>query len=265
VLLGVFVALQRREGAMIDRALMADKRVVAVSAATVALGAGMFSVFLYLTIFLQGPLHESPLGGGLRLLPVTVPVFVIPLVLRRLKIPPVSGRLIGYGLTTICAGLLVMTWADADTSWTRLLPGMILAGIGIGLANAAVAATALAVVPPNRTGLAAGLSNTCRLGGIALGIAALGAVFRAGIDAHLPSGPATALVAAGHVDAAARTLAGGVGQADAAFSHGMHLLLVSAAAIILAGAVAAFRGVRIVQPAHAAAPAPAAEAVPAGA
>ena len=254
VLLVVFALLQRRDGAMFDRALLADRRVIAVSGATLALGAGMFSVFLYLTVFVQGALHASPLGGGLRLLPATVPIFVVPFVLRKMGIAPVSGRIIGIGLTVITAGLLAMTWASADASWTRLLPGLILTGLGIGIANASVAATALAVVPPNRTGLASGLSNTCRLGGVAIGIAALGAVFRAGIDAHLPSGPAAALVAAGKVGAAARGLTGGAAQAEAAFTHGMHLLLVTAAGIVAVGAVAAFRGVRIGQPAAAPAP-----------
>ncbi|HEV2374588.1 MAG TPA: hypothetical protein VGS19_20800 [Streptosporangiaceae bacterium] len=96
-----------------------------------------------------------------------------------------SGRLTGAGLTTITAGLATMTWAQAGAPWLRLLPGLLLAGVGVGIANTAIAATALAVVPPNRAGLAAGLSNTCRLGGIAVGIAAA-----APVGVHpVPQGP----------------------------------------------------------------------------
>jgi EmrB/QacA subfamily drug resistance transporter len=203
VLLAGFALLQRRPAAMLDSRLLRGRSVAAVSVATITLGAGMFAVILYLTIFLQGALSLSPLAGGLRLLPVTAPVFLVPLVLRRAGISPVSGRLIGAGLTTIAAGLVTMTWAQAGAPWLRLLPGLLLAGTGVGIANAAIAATALAVVPPNRAGLAAGLSNTCRLGGIAVGVAALGAVFRVGIGSRLPSahGHDTAgLVAAGHLD-----------------------------------------------------------------
>src|SRR5215470_272878 len=261
VLLAGFAVLQRRASAMLDRQLLRDRSVAAVSIATIALGAGMFAVILYLTIFLQGALGFSPLAGGLRLLPVTAPVFLVPLVLRRARISPVSGRLIGAGLTTIAAGLVTMTWAQAGAPWQRLLPGLLLAGIGVGIANAAIAATALAVVPPNRAGLAAGLSNTCRLGGIAVGIAALGAIFRAGISSRVPSahGHDTAgYVAAGHLHLAARHLTGGLAQAQTAFSDGLHLLLAAAALTAIAGAAAAFRYIRTGSP-----PRPSAHAMPA--
>ncbi len=202
LLLAGFAVLQRRPTAMLDRQLLRDPSVAAVSIATITLGAGMFPVILNLTIFLQGARGFTPLAGGLRLLPTTAPVFLVPLVLRRARISPVSGRLIGTGLTAIAARLVTMTWAQAGAPWLRLLPGLVLAGAGVGIANAAIAATALAVVPPNRAGLAAGLSNTCRLGGVA----ALGAVFRVGIGSRLPSahGHDTAgFAAAGHLGLAA--------------------------------------------------------------
>jgi len=245
--------LQRRPTAMLDRQLLRDRSVAAVSIATITLGAGMFAVILYLTIFLQGAQGFAPLAGGLRLLPITAPVFLVPLVLRRAKISPVSGRLIGTGLTTIAAGLATMTWAQAGAPWQRLLPGLLLAGVGVGVANAAIAATALAVVPPHRAGLAAGLSNTCRLGGLAVGIAALGAVFRAGIGSSLPSahGHDTAgFAAAGHLDLAARHLGGGLIQAQTAFSYGLRLLLATAALTTIAGAAAAFRYIHVGTPSH---------------
>src|SRR5215470_13515841 len=117
VLLAVFAVLQRRPTAMLGRQLLRDRSVAAVSIATITLGAGMFAAFLYLTVFLQGALGLSPLAGGLRLLPVTAPVFLVPLVMRRARISPVSGRLIGAGLTTIAAGLVTMTWAQAGAPW----------------------------------------------------------------------------------------------------------------------------------------------------
>jgi EmrB/QacA subfamily drug resistance transporter len=251
VLLAGFAVLQRRPTGMLDPQLLRDRSVAAVSIATITLGAGMFAVIPYLTIFLQGALGLSPLAGGLRLLPVTMPVFLVPLVLRHARISLVSGRLIGAGLITIAAGLVTMIWAQAGAPWQRLLPGLLLAGVGVGIANAAIAATALAVVPPNRAGLAAGLSNTCRLGGIAVGIAALGAVFRAGISSQVPSahGNDTAgFVAAGQLDLAARHLSGGLVQAQTAFNHGLRLLLATAALTAIAGATAAFRSIPVGAP-----------------
>jgi hypothetical protein len=86
------LVLQRRATAMLDRQLPRDRSVAAVSVATITLGAGMFAVILYLTVFLQGALSLSPLGGGIRLLPVTAPVFLVPLVLRRAGSPRCPGR-----------------------------------------------------------------------------------------------------------------------------------------------------------------------------
>ena len=63
-----------------------------------------------------------------------------------------------------------------SSSWTALLPGLIVAGIGIGLANPAIAAAALRAVDPSRTGMASGINNACRLTGVAVGVAALGAI-----------------------------------------------------------------------------------------
>jgi predicted MFS family arabinose efflux permease len=276
VMLTVFAASQRRAGAMLDAQLLRNRSVSAVSLATIALGAGMFAVFLYLTIFLQGALQFSPLGGGLRLLPATAPVFLTPIVLRRAHLSPVSGRLTGIGMATIGVGLLAMQWSAADGSWLRLLPGLLIAGTGIGIANATIAATALAVVPPSRAGLAAGLSNSCRMVGISIGIAVLGAVFRAGIATQIHASTRAnaspvgghdvgGLVAAGHLSAAGGQLRGGLAQAQQAFDAGFHLLLLVAAGICLAGAVVALRWIRVGQSASApAAKAPAALPAAAG-
>jgi hypothetical protein len=62
-------------------------------------------------------------------------------------------------------------------SWTHLIPGFLLAGIGAGLINTPLASTAVAVVEPARAGMASGINSTLRQVGIATGVAALGAIF----------------------------------------------------------------------------------------
>ena len=64
-----------------------------------------------------------------------------------------------------------------DSTWTVLLPGFIVAGIGIGITNPVLASATVSVVPPERSGMASGSSSTFRQVGIATGIAGLGAVF----------------------------------------------------------------------------------------
>jgi hypothetical protein len=82
-------------------------------------------------------------------------------------------------------GLLLMHGVAVGDSWTRLLPGFLVAGIGIGLTNPAIASTALGVVPPARAGMASGINSTFRQIGISTGVAALGAVFQSRISSEL--------------------------------------------------------------------------------
>ena len=165
-----------------------------VSIATFAIGAGMFAAFPYLTLYLQNLLGYSPLQGGVRLLPATVFVFLVPIAARRFASRLSAGLLLGTGMALVAAGLAVMSRVSDQSRWTVLLPGLILVGIGIGLANPAIAHIALAVVAPNRSGMASGISNTFRIGGVATGVAALGAVLQHSVrnNAVIASGPRAA-------------------------------------------------------------------------
>ena len=85
--------------------------------------------------------------------------------------------LIGPGLLIVGVGLLLMRGLNAGSSWTHLIPGMIVGGIGTGMVNPPLASTAVGVVPPQRAGMASGINSTFRQVGIATGIALLGALF----------------------------------------------------------------------------------------
>jgi hypothetical protein len=73
------------------------------------------------------------------------------------------------------------------------MPGLIVAMIGTGLFNPAVSAVALGSAPAEQSGLAAGVNDTFRQAGIALGVAALGALVPA--EAALGNGSAEEYVA----------------------------------------------------------------------
>jgi len=115
----------------------------------------------------------------------------------------------GLGLAAI--GLAAMTVAGTHSSWTALLVGEIVVGAGTGLFNPALSNVALSVVSERESGLAAGVNDTFRQMGIAVGIAALGALIPArdalgsgspgGYVAGLHSAPivATLVAAAGSV------------------------------------------------------------------
>src|SRR5690349_19801160 len=97
VLLAVFVVVEHlQERPMLDLGLFRSPTFVGVSVATFCIGAGMFALFPYLSIYLQDVLGYSPLDAGLRFLPLTVFVFAVPLAMRKLA-PQASLRLVLSG------------------------------------------------------------------------------------------------------------------------------------------------------------------------
>jgi MFS family permease len=79
-------------------------------------------------------------------------------------------------LLLVGIGQALLTVAAVDSSWTVFLPGEIIALIGTGIFNPAVSQLALGSAPPEMSGLAAGVNDTFRQAGIAVGVAALGAL-----------------------------------------------------------------------------------------
>ena len=188
VLLGAFVAVELRSShPMLDLTLFRKPAFIGVSAVAFALSASMFSLFLYITLYIQGVLRFSPLEAGVRFLPLTlISFFVAPVSARLTERLPIRA-ILGVGLTTVGVGLILMHGVQPDSSWTTLLPGFIIAGAGVGTCNPGIGQAAIAVVEPARSGMAAGINNTFRQVGIATGVAALGAIFQSQIESKLPS------------------------------------------------------------------------------
>ncbi len=194
VLISAFVVIQlRRRNAMLDTSLFRVPAFGGVSIVAWALSAGCFAMFLYITLYIQDVLGYTPLQAGLRFLPVTLlGFFVAPISGNLLNRIP-ARFLLGGGLVVVGIGLLLMHGIAVGDSWTGLLPGFLVIGVGIGMTNPAIASTALGVVPPARAGMASGINSTFRQVGIATGVAGLGAVFQSRISSelatHLPQAP----------------------------------------------------------------------------
>ena len=93
-------------------------------------------------------------------------------------LPRVPARfLLAGGLAGAGAGVLLMAGVDAGDDWTTLLAGFIVAGFGVGLINPVIADVAVSVVPKEQSGMAAGINDTFRQVGVAVGIAVWGAIF----------------------------------------------------------------------------------------
>jgi EmrB/QacA subfamily drug resistance transporter len=237
-----FVLLELRQTRpMFDLSLFRKPSFIGVSVATFAIGGGMFALFPYLTLYLQNDLGYSPLQGGLRLLPMTVLTFLVPFVFRGpvQKLPP--GVVLGAGVAITASGIAAMLAVGPDSGWTVLIPGMLLSGFGIGIANPAIARVGLGVVPPERSGMASGISNTFRIAGLATGVAALGAVFQQRITTSLSASVGAKAAALGRVVSSAGVKAaahGQTGTADAAhvaFVSGLRTIFVIGAIVVALG------------------------------
>ncbi len=242
VLMAAFLAQERRTAApMLDLELFSKRAFTGAALAAFALSASMFSLFLYITLYIQNALGYSPLEAGVRFLPITLlSFFAAPLSGRLTERVPVR-LLMGGGLTLVGIGLLLMARVDAGSDWTVLLPGFALAGVGIGLTNPPLASTAIGVVPPARSGMGSGINTTFRQVGIAVGIAAYGAVFQTSLEGKFENGPSGDVLASG----IPRVLGPGREQEFlAGWTDALNELFVIGGVVALLGAVAAFALVR---------------------
>ncbi len=240
----------RHTRSMFDLSLFRKPGFIGVSLGTFAIGGGLFALLPYLTLYLQNDLGYSPFGGGVRLLPLTVLAFLVPFAFRRpaQKLPP--GAVLGAGFAIAAAGIAALLVVGPSSGWTDLIPGLVLSGLGIGVANPAIASVGLGVVPPERSGMASGISNTFRIAGLATGVAALGAVFQQRITTSLSAsvGPSAAalgrVVSSAGVKAAARGQPKTAAAARVAFVSGLHPIFVVGAIAVALGAALAFGLVR---------------------
>ena len=252
MLLLAFVAIEARsEHPMLDLSLFRNPAFNGVSAVAFCLSAGMFAMFLYLTLYIQGVLGYSPLEAGLRFLPLTVLSFVAAPIAGKLSNRVPIRFLLGAGLAMVSIGLFLMHGVSVESGWTTLLAGFLVAGVGIGTTNPGIGQAAIAVVPVERSGMGAGINNTFRQVGIATGIAALGAIFQSRVDSKLaellPGAPdgAGEAISSGAVQAAASEFPSGqrlefIHAAKEAFISGFNEIILIAAILTMVGAVLGF-------------------------
>ncbi len=183
LLLTAFVVVERRRREpMLDLGLFAIPTFTGASVVVLVMAASTFGPFLYLTLFLLDGAGTSPTAVGLQLLPLSGAALVVSVLGGRFaRLLPVRAAL-PAGQLLSAAGLLAIRGLEPSSPWTVMLPGLLVLGIGIGLANPAVTYAALGVVPATRSGMASGVSNTFRQVGIAIGIAVLGILLPAQVQ-----------------------------------------------------------------------------------
>ncbi len=178
VLLAAFVAIERRvREPMLPLGLFKRPAFTGVQLGAFAISASAFALFLYIGLYLQNYLGYTPLQAGLRYLPITLAAFLLSPVAAALLTRVPARVLMSVGLAVSGAGLLLMSGINAGSEWTTLLGGFLVLGAGVGLLNPVIGDVALSVVPKERSGMAAGINDTFRQVGVAVGVAVWGAIF----------------------------------------------------------------------------------------
>ncbi len=144
---------------------------------------------IYLPTYFQRGLGYDVVTAGLSLLAYTLPTLVVPPLAEQLTLRYRPRAVIPAGLFTIGVGFMLMKFgrSAAHASWQTMLPGCLLAGIGLGLTNTPVTNTTTGSVPSARAGMASGIDMSVRLITLAINIALMGVILVTGIASYLTS------------------------------------------------------------------------------
>ncbi|MFE3687147.1 MFS transporter [Streptomyces sp. NPDC059095] len=163
---------------MLDLALLRRPSFTGLMSGALLLQGSAFGCLVLLSLWLQSVVGLSPVGAGLALTPLAGASFVVAVFAGR-HIQRLAPRLpIGGGLLLVAAGMLLLrAGMTADAGRSSLIWGLVVTGIGVGLATPMLVSAATSTVPPQQAGMAGGAVNTFRQLGMTLAIAVLGAVF----------------------------------------------------------------------------------------
>jgi EmrB/QacA subfamily drug resistance transporter len=152
-----------------------------------AMNTSFWPFMIYLPIWMQVGLGYDSVTAGLSLLAYTVPTLVMPPLAERLSLRYQPNLVIPAGLFTIGVGFFLMRFgsAAAHPSWLTMLPGCLIAGIGLGIANTPVTNTTTGSVSSDRAGMASGIDMSARMVSLAVNIAVMGFILATGVASHL--------------------------------------------------------------------------------
>ncbi len=219
VLLAAFAWRETRAPEPLVPPALVRRRSVAVSNAVMLLAAGgLYAMFFFVTLYMQVVQGWEPLRAGVSFLAFSGIFLVVSAIATKLVERVPMRAMISAGGALAAVGLLLMTRLEPGSSYVEaLLPALLVAGTGMGLAFVPLTTAATSGVPERDAGLISGLLSTCQQIGGAIGIAVL------------------VTVASDHT---ARLIADGTPAAEA-LSTGFHTAFRLDAALLLAAALLA--------------------------
>jgi Major Facilitator Superfamily len=203
VLLAAFVIAERRVAyPLLPLRVVLDRNRGGAYSAMLLASIGLFSVFLFLTYYLETIQGYSPIRTGLAFLPLTVTVLFSAGVSNTVLLPRVSPRLlVPAGLLLAAAGMALMTRIGLHSSYASpVLPSLLLIGLGLGVVFAPCYSLGTSGVTDEDAGVASATTNVSQQIGASIGTALLNSIATAAtasfITAHAAGAAPSPVLAA---------------------------------------------------------------------
>ena len=177
VVMALFVSVERRIARpMLDVRLFRNLRFTAASG-SIAVGFFTLAGFTFLvTQYFQFVRGYSPLGTGVRILPVAISIAVAAVTGTRLAVGIGNKAVVASGLLLFGGALLWISTASASTAYPVLVGQMILGGGGLGLITAPATEAIMGAVAKEKAGVGSAVNDATRLFGATLGVAVIGSI-----------------------------------------------------------------------------------------
>jgi EmrB/QacA subfamily drug resistance transporter len=183
ILLAAFVPIERRAGkhALVPREVMKNQSFTASCIAILFMSATFFAALLYLPQFMEKQLGYSPLESGVGMLPFLATFALVSFVAGPLYNRLGAKVLAAIGATCITAAPFVFSQVDSSSSYSSLVAGMIVLGIGIGSFYPTATTAGVTSVDESQTSLAGGIIYMFQIAGGSIGLGLTTTVFSAAI------------------------------------------------------------------------------------
>ena len=228
ILLAAFILIERRTTApLVPLSIFGNRSLSVSNVVSLALGASIFSMFYFLSLYMQEVLGYSALRTGIGYLTIASAIIIAAGAAQALVAKFGIRSVMTLGMLLAAGGLVYFTQISPHGSYAAtLLPGFLLAGVGLGLSFVPVTIGAVSGVVADEAGVASGLITTTQQIGGALGVAVLSTI----------AVSATTNFASSHGH--------GHQEAIAALNHGFSLAFWFGALFAAVGAVVAFFGMK---------------------
>jgi EmrB/QacA subfamily drug resistance transporter len=178
ILIAAFVAIERRSRApLVPFSIFRRSTVTGANVAGLLVGASLFSMFFFISLYMQQVLGYSPIKAGLSYLPLAVSIILSAGIASALVTKVGFKPILALGMVFIAIGLVWFSQISADGSFLAdILGPSLFAAVGLGFSFVPVTIAAVSGIEDREQGLASGLINTSQQVGGALGLAILAAV-----------------------------------------------------------------------------------------